>query len=68
MNELFNAQILERAGLAAVALASVYANYKLVINFNKTLSNHIEHQTKATEELRSAVEKLIRFLEKKLQK
>lgn len=66
MNELFSAQLLERAGLAAGLLASIWVNYKLVTGFNKTMQNHVIHSNETSMKLTNAVEKLIKFLEKRL--
>lgn len=66
MNELFTPENLKNAGLALALLVSIGVNYKLVIAFNKTLSNHINHNTESNTNLKNAIDKLIRFLEKRL--
>lgn len=66
MTELFSAQTLERAGLAAGLLASIWVNYKLVVGFNKTMQNHVVHATEAQTKLTGAIDRLIKLIEKKL--
>lgn len=65
MTELFNVQLLERAGLATVALVSVWLNYKLSRDFSKTINNHISHFTEINQKLADAVDRLISVLDKK---
>ena len=52
-------EILVQGGLAGVALASLYFNYKIV-------SNHISHSNETSTRLEVAINKLIEFLEIKL--
>ena len=52
-------QILVQGGLASVALASLWVNYKL-------FSNHLAHNDETNKNLEIAITKLIQFLEDKL--
>ena len=68
MEQLFTAQTLERGGLAAVALASVYLNFRLVLAFNKIVVNHIAHSTESNQKLTTAIDELVKFLHRKVKR
>ena len=65
MNELFTAENLKNGGLTLALLYSIYINYKMSRDHAKIVGNHINHATESQTRLTSAVEKLIKFLEKK---
>lgn len=63
MNEIINQSgilgLLINGGLASVALASLYFNYKIV-------SNHLRHVEESNDKLEIAITKLIQFLQDKI--
>lgn len=51
-------QILVQGGLASVALASLWINYKLT-------ANHLSHSDRVIQDMEIAITKLLQFLEDK---
>ena len=66
MLELFTTTNLTQAGATIIALYALWVIHKISREFNRTISNHISHHTEATAKLNTAVERLIKFLEKRL--
>ena len=66
MTDLLTTENLKNAGLTLALLYSIYINYKINKDHSKIVSNHITHAMETQVKLQNAIERLIKFLEKRL--
>lgn len=58
-------QLLEKAGLASIAMFSLWVNYRISRDFSKTINNHLTHFVEINQKLSDSIDTLADFLKRK---